>query len=158
MRAAATPVLLLPLTLLTACGGPVEVDVPDLTSAQRAACESFADALPETMADQQRVEIEPADAPAAAYGDPAIVVRCGVPKPAGFSLAASCETANGVGFFIPDEQYRDQDADLTITAAGYRPRVEVTVPAQYRPSGGAAAMSVLAPLVQKYLTLVEACD
>ncbi|MEV5002493.1 DUF3515 domain-containing protein [Nocardioides sp. LML1-1-1.1] len=158
MRSAAA-VLLLPLPLLlAACGGPVEVDVPDLSGADRAACEAFADDLPDTLAEQQRVEVEPSDAPAAAYGDPAIVVRCGVPKPDGFSLAASCETANGVGFFIPDEQTRDQDADLTITAAGYRPRVEVVVPARYRPSGGAAAMSVLAPLVQKHLTLVEACD
>lgn len=160
MRSAAAPLLLLPLLapLLAACGGPVEVDVPDLSSADRAACEAFAADLPDTMVDQPRVEIEPSDAPAAAYGDPAVVVRCGVPAPDGFSLASACETANGVGFFIPDEQYADQDADLTITAAGYRPRVEVTVPARYRPSGGAAAMAVLAPLVTKHLTLVESCD
>lgn len=157
-RAAAALLLPAALAALAGCGGPVEIEVPDLSAADRATCAAFAEDLPDTLAEQQRVEVEPSDAPAAAYGDPAIVVRCGVPAPKGFSLASSCETANGVGFFVPDEQTRDQDADLTITAAGYRPRVEITVPARYRPSGGAAAMSVLAPLVQRHLTLVEACD
>lgn len=143
---------------LAACGGPVEVDVPELSSADRAACEAFADDLPDTLAEQERVDIEPADAPAAAYGDPAIVVRCGVPTPDGFDLTASCEIANGVGYFIPDEQYADQDLDLTLTAAGYRPRVEVRVPAGYRPNAGPAAMAVLAPLIREHLALVDDCD
>ena len=86
------------------------------------------------------------------------MVRCGVPEPAGFSLASSCEQADGVGYYIPDEQYGDQDLDLTMTAAGYWPRVEVVVPAQYRPNANAAAMAALAPLVKEYLTLVDDCD
>lgn len=157
---AAAPALLLTVLLpaLVACGGPVEVDVPELSSDDRAACTAFAEALPDTLAEQDRVEVEPADAPAAAYGDPAIVVRCGVPEPEGFDLTASCETANGVGYYIPDEQYADQELDLTLTAAGYRPRVEVRVPADYRPNAGPAAMAVLAPLVKEHLTLVDDCD
>jgi hypothetical protein len=143
---------------LTACGGPVEVDVPDLSDADRAACGAFTAALPDTLAEQDRDVVEPSDAPAAAYGDPAIVVRCGVPEPAGFDLTASCETANGVGYFTPDEQLADQDLDLTITAAGYRPRVEVGIPADHRPNAGPAAMAVLAPIIEEHLTLVEPCD
>lgn len=151
--------LALPLTLLAAgCGGPVRVDVPELSDADRAACDAFAADLPDTLYDEERVDVEPADAPAAAYGDPAIVVRCGVAKPEGFDLTASCESANGVGYYIPDEQYDDQDLDLTLTAAGYRPRVEVTIPARYRPNAGPAAMAVLAPLVMKHLTLVDDCS
>ena len=69
------------LLLLTGCGGPVEVDVPDLDAADAAACEAFADDLPDTLGDEERVDVEPADAPAAAYGDPAIVVTCGVGQP-----------------------------------------------------------------------------
>jgi hypothetical protein len=145
------------LLLLTACG-PVEVDVPDLSDADRAACEAFAEDLPDTLAEQERVEIEPADAPAAAYGDPPIVVRCGVPKPDGFDLTASCEIANGVGWYMPDEQYTDQELDQTLTAAGYRPRVEIRVPADHRPNAGPAAMAVLAAPVKEHLTLVDGCD
>lgn len=159
-RAAGASALLLVVLspALAACGGPVEVEVPELSAADSAACDAFAADLPETLAEQDRVEIDPSDAPAAAYGDPAIVVRCGVPEPEGFDLTASCETANGVGYFIPAEQYADQELDLTLTAAGYRPRVEVRVPADYRPNAGPAAMAVLAALIKEHLTLVEACD
>lgn len=156
--AAALALTLLMVPALAACGGPVDVDVPELSDADRATCDAFTAALPATLAEQSRDDVEPSDAPAAAYGDPAIVVRCGVPQPEGFDLTASCEEANGVGYFIPDEQYDDQDLDLTITAAGYRPRIEVVVPADYRPNGGAAAMSVLAPLIKEHLTLVDGCD
>lgn len=149
--------LALPLAL-SACGGPVEVDVPKLSAEDRAACDAFAADLPATLFDEERVEVEPDDAPAAAYGDPAIVVRCGVAQPKGFDLTASCESADGVGYYIPDEQYDDQGLDLTLTAAGYRPRVEVTIPASYRPNAGPAAMAVLAPLVKQHLTLVDDCS
>ncbi|MCR1782529.1 DUF3515 domain-containing protein [Nocardioides carbamazepini] len=149
--------LALPLAL-AACGGAVDVDVPRLSAADRAACAALAADLPDTLADEERVEIEPEDAPAAAYGDPAIVVRCGVPKPEGFDLTASCESADGVGYYIPDEQYDDQGLDLTLTAAGYSPRVEVSIPSRYRPNAGPAAMTVLAPLVKEHLTLVDDCD
>lgn len=153
-----TAALLLLVPLLAACGGPVDVDVPEMTDADRATCDAFTAALPATLAEQERDDVEPSDAPAAAYGDPAIVVRCGVPEPKGFDLTASCEQADGVGYFIPDEQYADQGLDLTITAAGYRPRVEVVVPAEYRPNAAPAAMAVLAPLVREHLTLVDDCD
>ncbi|GAA4802826.1 DUF3515 family protein [Nocardioides caeni] len=144
--------------LTAACGGPVEVDVPELTAAEADICAGFAADLPDELAEEPRGDIEPSDAPAAAYGDPAIVVRCGVPEPDGFDLTASCESANGVGYYLPDEQYEDQDLDLTITTAGYEPRIEIVVPSDYRPNGGAAAMAALAPLVEAHLTLVEPCD
>ena len=145
------------LVLLTACG-PVEVEVPELSGADHEACEAFAADLPGSLAEQEQVEIEPADAPAAAYGDPAIVVRCGVGTPDGFDLTASCEIVNGVGWYMPDEQYTDQDLDQTLTAAGYRPRVEIRVPSEHRPNGGAAAMAALADLVKEHLALVDECD
>ncbi|WP_418058385.1 DUF3515 domain-containing protein [Pimelobacter simplex] len=151
--------LALPVSLaLVACGGPVEVDVPKLSAADQSTCDAFLDDLPATFAEQDRVEIDPSDAPARAYGDPAIVVTCGVGKPKGFDLTSSCEQADGVGYYIPDEQYTDQEADLTLYAAGYRPRIEVAIPASYRPGAVAAAMSVLAPLVSEHLELVEPCD
>ncbi|TYL51587.1 DUF3515 family protein [Nocardioides sp. BGMRC 2183] len=140
-----------------ACGGPVEIDVPEMDEADAAACAAFTDDLPDTLAEQERVESEPEDAPGAAYGDPAIVVTCGVPAPDGFSTAEACELVNDVGWYIPDEQYGDEELDLTITAAGYRPRVEIQVPAELRPNAGPAAMAKLAPLVAEHSELVEPC-
>ncbi len=128
-----------------------------MDEADAAACAAFTDDLPETLAEQARVESEPTDAPGAAYGDPAIVVTCGVAAPDGFSKASACELVNDVGWYIPDEQYGDDELDLTITAAGYRPRVEIQVPAELRPNAGAAAMAKLAPLVAEHAELVEPC-
>lgn len=143
---------------LAACGGPVEIDVPKLSAADARACDALSAELPDTLAEQARVASQPADAPGAAYGDPAIVVRCGVGRPKGFDETASCEDVDGVGYYIPDAAYDDQSLDITATTAGFRPRLEIALPAEYRPNGIAAAMAALAPLVKKHLRLVDACN
>ncbi len=143
---------------VTACSGPVEIETNDLDAEDRAACDAFVADLPDTLNDEARVEVEPAEDPlGAAYGDPPIVVTCGVDEPEGFGEGSSCEVANGVGWYLPDEAYDDQSLDLVLTAAGYRPRVEILVPAEYRPGGGAAAMAALAPLVEEHLTETADC-
>ena len=145
--------------LLTACGGPVDVDVPDLDAEDAAACQAFADGLPDTLADEERVDIEPSDAPAGAYGDPAILVTCGVDSPEGFALGAQCELVNDVPWYIPSEQYDDPDLDLEITAAWHEPRVQVVMPAEHRGDAlEAGIMAVLSPLVARHLTEVATCD
>ena len=65
--------------------------------------------------------------------------------------------ANGVGWFVPDSQVNDQSADVVMSTAGYRPVLQVTVPATYRPNGLAAAMVELAPMVKQYTRLVHPC-
>ena len=141
------------------CGGPVEVDVPDLDAEDAAACEAFADALPDTLADEERVDIEPDDAPAAAYGDPAIVVTCGVDSPDGFGPGAQCELVNDVPWYIPSEQYDDLDLDLVITSAWHEPRVQVVMPADYRGNAlEAGIMAKLSPLVAEHLRETGTCD
>lgn len=142
---------LIGLLLLSACGGPVEVDVPDLDAGDAAACAAFADALPDTLADEDRADVEPADAPAAAYGEPPIVVTCGVDEPDGFGPGASCEIANDVRWFIPSEQYGDEPRDLTLTTAWNEPRVEVRIPADYWPNATPAVTASLAEAVAEHL-------
>ena len=46
------------------------------------------------------------------------------------------ETA-GVGWYVPDDVLLsgDQSRDVTMTAVGYRPRVQVLLPGEYRPDG-----------------------
>ena len=139
--------------------------MPDLSASDAAACRDFVDALPDTLADEERGEVTPSDAPAAAYGDPAIVVTCGVEVPEDFDATAQCEVVNGVGWYLPPDQYDDPDADLTITAVGWRPRVAVLVPDDYRGDDqGAAsdtAAAVLAELtdpVRDHLTEAAECQ
>jgi hypothetical protein len=123
-----------------------------------ATCDAFLDDLPHRLAGEEKRKVNPAAALGRAWGDPPIVVRCGVGLPAGFDRTASCEVANGVGWFVPDDQVRDQDSDVVLTAAGYRPVVSVDVPSDYRPEGVAALTAELAAPVKRHLRLVDTCE
>jgi hypothetical protein len=65
--------------------------------------------------------------------------------------------ADGVGWYVPESQFGDDSSDLVIATVGYRPIVQVTIPATYRPNGLAAVMVELAPMVKEYTKLVEPC-
>ena len=144
---------------LAACGdNPVYLDTPTMEPRDARACQHLKDALPDDVADQHRRLTQPASALGAAWGDdPPITLLCGVGVPATFDKFASCEEANGVGWFVPDDQLQDESKDVTMTTVGYRPRITVTVPARLRPEGVAAAMSTLAGPVKQELTLVQPC-
>ena len=137
--------------------GPVDVGTPTVSGADRRACEGLVGDLPDTLAEESAREVSPADALGAAWGDPAITLTCGVGRPAGFDRFSTCMQADGVGWFVPDDQLLDESTDVTMTAVGYRPRVQVDVPASYRPEGVAAAMSELAGPVDDHLRLVKRC-
>jgi hypothetical protein len=158
-RAARASAGVLALGLLVAgCGKePVSIPTLRLSAADQAVCQRVANALPDEVADQSRRKTQPAAALGGAWGDPAIVAQCGVPVPAGFDRTSPCQTANGVGWYVPEAQFGDDDADIVISTAGYRPIVQVTIPATYRPEGLAAAMAQLAPVVRDYTKLVKPC-
>jgi hypothetical protein len=131
------------------------VEAPQPAGADARACTRLLDALPDAVSDQRRRAVSPAGAFAAAWGDPAIVLRCGVPRPAGFDRFSTCQVANDVGWFVPDAQIEDQSADVRMTTVGFAQNVEVLVPAGYRPP--AAAMVDLAPAVKSSLREVQPC-
>lgn len=135
--------------MTAACGGPVEITERDLSASDEAACEAFVESLPDTLAEQGRVESE--GGYGAAYGDPPIVVSCGVEQVDDFGPGAPCEIAEGVRWHIPVEQLGNEPRELTYTSAWDTPHVQVEVPAAYWPEGGAAVMAVLAPLVDEHL-------
>ncbi|HEU4811548.1 MAG TPA: DUF3515 domain-containing protein [Nocardioides sp.] len=137
--------------------GPVAVDTPSVSDADRATCAAFLDDLPHTLAGQERRDVTPSDALGAAWGDPAITLTCGVSLPADFDRFATCEEADGVGWFVPVAESSDQSSDVTLTAAGYRPIVRVQLPASYRPEGAATVISQLAQPVKDGLELVDRC-
>jgi hypothetical protein len=144
--------------LLAACGkDPVSIPTARLTPADQARCQRLAAALPDSVAGQGRRKTQPAGALGGAWGDPAIVAQCGAGVPPDFSPSAGCQEADGVGWFIPDSQVNDQGADVVMSTAGYRPVLQVRVPATYRPNGLAAVMVELAPMVKKYTRLVHPC-
>ncbi len=108
-----------------------------------------------SVADQPRRETD-GNPLGAAWGDPAIVLRCGVGEPRGFDQFSSCQVANGLGWFVPDEQVQDQGQDVVMTTVERSPRVEVVVPADYRPPP--AVMVDLAAAITEHTVLVKRCS
>jgi hypothetical protein len=143
------------LLATSGCSGAVGVDAPRLSGAAARDCRARVDALPDRVADLDRRDVDTGGGYGAAWGDPAIVLRCGVGRPAGFDAVSQCQTANGVDWFIPDDQLRGQRVDTTMTAVGRSRTVEVRVPAQYLPP--VAAMVDLGPALKRTLREVKPC-
>ncbi len=141
----------------SADGSAVAVEAPTLPPSAAAACRALVADLPHRLAGQPARPVTPHDAPAAAWGDPAITLACGADVPRELTRFSACVQANGVGWFVPPAQEQDPSADVTWTAVGYRPRVAVHVPAGYRPEGAAAVIAELAPTVRRHLRLVRPC-
>ncbi|WP_232384585.1 DUF3515 domain-containing protein [Actinomadura violacea] len=124
------PVLLAPLVLLpAACGdGAVEVPVPHPDAATQRLCEGLR--LPAKVHGQSLRDTTPDSQLTAAWGSPAIALRCGVPVPAALRQTSQLVDINGISWFG-----EPVDRPVTWTAVGRQAYVEVTVPAKYRPAG-----------------------
>jgi hypothetical protein len=145
--------------VLVACGKePVSIPTLRLTPADQAVCQRLVNALPDELAGQDRRKTQPAAALGGAWGDPAVVAQCGVAVPGDLTRTSSCTEANGVGWFVPNDQANDNSVDAVLTTAGYRPILQLSVPAKYRGGDLAGALVELAPLVKKYLKLVQPCQ
>ncbi|WP_067819558.1 DUF3515 domain-containing protein [Actinomadura kijaniata] len=128
----ARPVLVacaVPASLLTACGGDaVQVNAPRPDAATKRLCEGLR--LPEKVHGEARRDTAPASPLTAAWGSPAIALRCGVERPATLRADSQLQTVNGVEWFgYP------ADRPVTWTAVARQAYVEVTVPAKYAPPG-----------------------
>jgi hypothetical protein len=142
--------------VLAACGSdPPEIGTADLSKADAAACRALVADLPDTVAGESSVEVTGDTAYGAAWGDPAIVLTCGVPA-LDLSDSPGCSVVDGIGWLVPHDE-TSGDADATFTADGYRPRVQLFVPKDYLPEDGAAALSELAGPLKPHLRKVESC-
>ncbi len=141
--------------LLGACGGPATVSVTPATPTGTALsqCQELVQALPDTVSGQARREVQPDIATTAAWGDPAIVLRCGVGKPKDFHEASPCTTVNNVDWWVPLDW--PTSGDLVITTVGRSVYVEVSIPARYLPP--AATMANLSAAISSTTTVIKAC-
>jgi hypothetical protein len=153
-----TTALLVAFSLAACADEPVTLESPSVSRADYRTCNQFLADLPHHLAGQEWRKVNPAAALGRAWGDPPSIVRCGVDVPPDFDQTAGCQVANGIGWYVPQSQIDDQGADAVFTAVGYRPVVELDVPHDYRPEGGAAAIAELADDVKQHLELVEKCD
>jgi hypothetical protein len=144
--------------VLVGCGKePVSIPTLRLTAADQAVCQRLVSALPDKLGGQSRRKTQPAEALAGAWGDPAIVAQCGVGTPGELTRTSQCTVADGVGWFVPPEQANDNSADAILSTVGYKPVLQLTVPAKYRGSALAAAEVELAPIIKQYLKQVHRC-
>jgi Protein of unknown function (DUF3515) len=125
------------LATLAGCARPVAVapPVPDPSDAQLAACERFTRALPDSLSTVGERRAASPDSPlTAAYGDPPVSVRCGVPTPAALRADSQLVTVDGVDWF-PEELTGGWLMTTTERVAD----VEITVPTEDGPAPSVAA-------------------
>ena len=135
--------------LTTACADTVAIDPPTPSDDVAAICSDVLDDAPATVAGQDAVRVAPAGS-GRAWGSPAIVLRCGVERPAGLERTSRCDMVDDVGWFSQkdDERY-------VFTTIGREAYVEVSVPRRYEPS--ADALSDLASTVAEHDPVVTPC-
>jgi hypothetical protein len=120
--------------VLTNAGCGSEPDLPPAApDASTAACTDLLSRLPDRVLDRARAEVGTEGV--AAWGDPAIVLRCGLP--ASGPSNDPCLAVNGVDWTLSD------DGDpVRFRLFGRTPGVEVTVPR----AGASQPAGALAPL------------
>lgn len=139
--------LALGVLALVGCSSTPEIEGTP-PPAERAACAALVDALPGSVGGLERRDVEPAGAAGAAWGDPAVMLSCGVSSPPGLSRTSPCLEVDGIGWYLPDDAVQDlgdgDDApqsagNVTLTTIGTEPLVSVAVPADHRPPAGVLA-------------------
>lgn len=124
------------LCLLSACGGgPVQADPPSPHGKKAKVCRNLYAKLPHAVDGHQRRKTEPRSSYTAAWGDPAVVLTCGVRKPAvlrphsgKYDPRTDASAVNGVDWLFEEESdgYR-------FTTVNRGTNVRVTVPNAYSP-------------------------
>ncbi|HEV7191661.1 MAG TPA: DUF3515 domain-containing protein [Jatrophihabitantaceae bacterium] len=107
---------------------PVTVAAPPANSAADAPCTKLLGVLPLSL---NGLAVRPALSTwtyVVAWGDPAIVLRCGVPRPAALTPGSSAQTIGIDGVYWLPAQQKKQTVWTVIDRAAY---IEVTVPSSY---------------------------
>jgi Protein of unknown function (DUF3515) len=121
---------------VASCGGDSVEPGPDGASP---ACAALLYRLPATVLDRPRGSLDVAGA--AAWGDPAIVLRCGIA--AGGPTSNPCLEADGL-----DWTFSQASDTLLFTSFGRSPAIEVRVPLSVGRETASGALIDLAPAVR----------
>jgi hypothetical protein len=125
----------------------VAVDDADLPTDLADACHALIEALPDSVADQERREVDGHFG--AAYGDPPIILRCGVDRPD--QLMTTCMEVDGIDWFLGESDER-----ATVTTVGRTPAVQLDVPSDYQ--GTDAVLADLSAAVNEHTKRGQGCS
>ena len=139
---------MVPMLLLGGCSYGDSVDAYPTEKGTTKNCDALYADLPNSVAAQTRRDVE--DTVAAVWGDPQIILRCGVEEPAGLTPSSRCDDVDGVGWFTEDT------ADgFLFTTIGRQFFISIEVPKDYEPP--ADALVDLAASVKKHDPDVKPC-
>lgn len=141
-------VLLACLAMAGCQGSSVRVDAYPTTKGSDLDCAALLGDLPPTVAGQPRRLV--VDDLAGAWGDPSIIMRCGVEKPVALKPDSQCHDVNGVGWLA-----EKQPDGWLFTTIGRKHYISLDVPSDYEPA--ADALADVADLVRRHLPNVKPC-
>jgi hypothetical protein len=122
---------------------PLPVDVPPVTAEADAACPGLMSALPLELAGEQSRPVQSNSPFAYAWGDPPLVLVCGVDRPAGFVATSGLIQIDAVQWYVDDS-----DPDTVVwTAVDRSVYVQLSIPS----SLDSAAATELSDLIAKAL-------
>jgi hypothetical protein len=119
------------------------VDVPPVTAEADAACPGLMSALPLELAGERSRAVKSTSPFAYAWGDPPIVLICGVDRPAGFVATSGLIQIDAVQWYVDDS---DPDANVW-TAVDRSVYVQLSIPS----SLDSAAATELSEVIAKTL-------
>lgn len=129
---------------------PLSVDSPSVSGAASRQCGALVEAAPDTVAGAEQREVESSGV-ALAWGEPPVIVRCGVPVPSALAPGARCDTVDEVDWFT-----RRRDDGYVFATIGRAVTVEVLVPSSYEPP--ADALVDLGAAVRSTVPVLERCQ
>lgn len=140
---------LLVVASAAACSGSEAVQ--PAPSASAAACTTALAAAPATVLGKARTPLDVAGA--LAYGEPPIVVRCGLAAPG--PSPDRCLELDGTDWLLTSA---DEAVPVVLVSFGRDPAVEVTVPGDYGRENASAAAIDLAPVARALPSNGRACQ
>jgi hypothetical protein len=121
----------------------LSVDVPPVTPQADASCPALMKSLPLELSGEQSRRVKSDTPYAYAWGDPAIVLICGVDRPAGYVTGSALIQINGVSFYVDTS-----NPDATVWTAVDRPvYVQISLPS----SVDSAPVTALTPQIAQAL-------
>jgi len=139
---------LIAAALLCAGCGALHVDAYPTAPDTQTDCVGLYNDVPRTVAGQDERRVE--DDLAVAWGDPPIILRCGVEKPEQLSPDARCDMVDGIGWFTQED-----DDGYLFTTIGRQYYVSVEVPSDYDPA--ADALVDLGDVIGRHDPEVDPC-
>ncbi len=130
--------------------GPLPVATVGQPGADTAACRKLMPTLPERLAGTARRTLEGATDAVAAWGDPPVILRCGLETPQDLNCSSALTQVNGVSWL---QLTTAGLGETTYIAADRQVRVAVTVPA----GAGTGSIQQLSDVVAATLPFRQPC-